>query len=86
MVILWVIGIGFDNHEQNSLKQSEIQFRMMAELMPQKYGLLMQLATEIILIKHIMEGSFNELKGRGWVVHPDDFNKKKRYGRMHQNR
>jgi hypothetical protein len=30
---------------------------MMAELMPQKYGLLMQLATEIILIKHIMEGS-----------------------------
>jgi hypothetical protein len=30
MVILWVIGIGFDNHEQklaqDSLKQSEIQF------------------------------------------------------------
>jgi hypothetical protein len=28
------IGIGFDNHEQlaqDSLKQSEIQFRMMAE-------------------------------------------------------
>jgi hypothetical protein len=49
------IGIGFDNHvklAQDSLKQSEIQFRMMAELMPQKYGLLMQLATEIILIKH----------------------------------
>jgi hypothetical protein len=27
---------------------------MMAELMPQKYGLLMQLATEIILIKHCL--------------------------------
>jgi PAS domain S-box-containing protein len=32
--------------------------------------------------------SFNELKGRGWakIVHPDDFNKIKDMGRMHQNR
>jgi hypothetical protein len=62
---------------------------MMAELM-QKYGLLMQLATEIILIKHCLtiQESPNELKGRGWAK---SFilmisTKIKDMGRMHQNR
>jgi PAS domain-containing protein len=57
---------------------------MMAELMPQKYG-LDATGNRDYFNKTLLDytgKSFNELKGRGWakIVHPDDFKIKKIWG------
>jgi two-component system CheB/CheR fusion protein len=81
------MGIGIDNHEQklaqDALKQSEKQFRMMAELMPQKIWTSNAAGNKDYFNRTLLDYagmSFDELKGKGWakIVHPDDFNKNKK--------
>jgi two-component system CheB/CheR fusion protein len=81
------IGIGFNIHEQklaqDSLKHSEKQFRMMAELMPQKVWTTDADGNKDYFNKTLLDyagKSFDELKGTGWekIIHPDDWKKEEK--------
>ncbi len=81
------IGIGFKIHEQklaqDALKQSEKQFRLMAELMPQKIWTSDAEGNKDYFNKTLLDyagKSFDELKGTGWekIIHPDDWEKNKK--------
>ena len=81
------IGVGFDIHEsklaENAIKESEVRFKQMAELMPQKIWASDAEGNKNYFNKTLLDyagKSFEELKGAGWqkIIHPDDWGKNKK--------
>ncbi|MBC7523373.1 MAG: PAS domain-containing protein [Flavobacterium sp.] len=82
----WV-GVHTDISErklsENKLKESEKQFRLMAELIPQKVWTSDAKGNKDYFNKTLLDyvgKSFEELKGDGWekIIHPDDREKNKK--------
>lgn len=84
--ITGAINIGFDVTEQvtarKKIEESEKQFRLMAELMPQKIWTADAEGNKNYFNKTLLDYaglSLEDLKGRGWkkIIHPDDWEKYK---------